>query len=127
MNTLKNLPLPLEHEEQKSLFQWADMMFQSYPLLKLMFAIPNGGLRHPATARKLKLEGVKAGVPDIFLPVPKLKYKGLFVEMKRLNGKLQKTQEIYIEELRSNGYKVEVCFGFKAAKEVIVNYLELKR
>lgn len=29
------------------------------------FAIPNGGLRHPGVAKKLKAEGVKPGAPDL--------------------------------------------------------------
>lgn len=35
----------------------------------LMFAILNGGHRHKKTAVDLKAEGVKAGVPDMFIAV----------------------------------------------------------
>ena len=58
-----------EHEEQVALFEWAEWNKRQYPELELMFAIPNGGQRHVVVAKKLKDEGVKAGVPDIFLPV----------------------------------------------------------
>jgi hypothetical protein len=57
-----------EHEEQVALFEWAAWNSSKYKELELMFAIPNGGQRHVVVARKLKDEGVKAGVPDIFLP-----------------------------------------------------------
>ena len=67
-----------EHDEQVALFQWAGYQLGACPELALMFAIPNGGDRHPAVAGKLRDEGVKAGVPDIFLPVPRGKYHGMF-------------------------------------------------
>ena len=58
-----------EHLHQKALFEWADRMEGAWPELRLMYAIPNGGLRTKAQAGKLKAEGVKPGVPDIHLPV----------------------------------------------------------
>ena len=61
---------PTEHEEQCALFEWADCWF---PMVSaLLFAIPMGGHRHIAVAAKLKAEGVKAGVPDIFFALPKV-------------------------------------------------------
>lgn len=75
-----------EHEEQKALIEWSAWMSNARPELSLMFAVPNGGDRHPAVAAKLKAEGVKAGVPDIFLPVPRNGYHGLFIELKELKG-----------------------------------------
>ena len=45
-----------------------------HPQLALIFAIPNGGKRHIGTARKLKAEGVRSGVPDIFLACPRMPY-----------------------------------------------------
>ena len=58
-----------EHQEQKALIQWARLNQQRFPELDLLFAIPNGGLRNIRVARKLKSEGVKPGVSDLFLPV----------------------------------------------------------
>ena len=54
-----------EHVEQVVLFEWARLQAAKYPMLKTMFAIPNGGKRGSATAAKLKAEGVKAGVCDV--------------------------------------------------------------
>ena len=82
-----------EHDEQAALFQWAELMAAQIPELRLMFAIPNGGHRHIGVARKLKAEGVKPGVPDIFLPVARNKFHGLFIEMKFGRGRLTKEQK----------------------------------
>ena len=77
----------LERAEQIALFTWAAWQSSKYPELKLMFAIPNGGSRHPIEAVNLKTSGVKAGGPDIFLPVARGEYKCLWVEMKSEKGK----------------------------------------
>ena len=116
---------PTEHAEQVALFHWARLMSNRWPLLQTMFAVPNGGARHIAVARKLKAEGVSAGVPDIFLPVPTDKYHGLFIEMKRTKGgRVSIDQKWWIDNLRINGYRVEVCEGCAEATKVITEYLE---
>ena len=101
----------------------------------LMFAIPNGGHRHKKTAIDLKAEGVKAGVPDMFIAMPRDGYAGLFIEMKRraktlMSGKKSYThvrvsphQEEWITSLLNNEYIVKVCYGADEAIEVIEEYL----
>ena len=112
-----------EHDEQKALFQWAEIAQIQRPELALMFAIPNGGHRLKAVAGKMKAEGVKPGVLDIFLPVPRGKYHGLFLEMKTQKGVLTKEQRWWRKVLQGYGYRVEVCRGWQAAAEVIEQYL----
>jgi hypothetical protein len=80
---------PSEHLEQVKLFNWRNLNLDKYPQLKNMFAIPNGGHRFIGVAKKLKSEGVQAGVLDVFLahPVKNIQiifkgYSGLFIEMK---------------------------------------------
>lgn len=110
-----------EHAEQVSLVQWFD---KEFPKLRgRLFAIPNGGHRHPAEAARLKLEGVRAGVPDLFLPVPAGGKHGLFIEMKReKGGRLSPEQKDWLAHLNEQGYRAEVCKGFEAAKAVIQDY-----
>lgn len=123
-----------EHAHQKAVFCWAANNFNKWPELQLMFAIPNGGLRDKITAGKLKAEGVKAGVPDIFLPIPKynaigMEIAGLFIELKRpksigMNkGIISIKQSDWIDKLRVEGYRAETCFGWQEAVEVIEGYL----
>lgn len=125
-------PYPLEHDEQAALFFWARWNNVNYPELRLMFAIPNGGHRNLLVARKMKAEGVKAGVPDIFLPVARGGFHGLFVEMKAESarpkkggkGGLSDLQCEWIGDLRNQGYKVAVCYGRDEAIAEITNYLK---
>lgn len=113
----------LEAEEQKVIFQWAQLQEHKYPELKLLFAIPNGGYRHPLEARNLKLQGVKAGIPDIFLPVARGKYHGLWIELKVGKNKTTESQNLWLKALDRENYKVIVCYGSEIAIKEIINYL----
>lgn len=67
---------------------------------------------------------MKAGVPDLFLPVSRDGYHGLFIELKRqAGGRVSDEQKEWIQELRDQGYRVEVCKGWEAAAGVLKNYL----
>ena len=76
-----------EEQEQVALFKWAKLQENVYPALRLLYHIPNGGKRDKVTAARLKAAGVKAGVPDICLPVPAGGCNGLYIEMKYGNSK----------------------------------------
>ena len=92
-----------------------------------MYAIPNGGYRNKKTAVELKAEGVKSGVSDICLPVARCKKHELYIEMKRTKGgKLSKSQEKFIADVKNQGYAAVACFGFEEAKAIILQYLNNK-
>lgn len=115
-----------EAEEQEALVNWANMSRGKYPQLFWLLHIPNGGTRHPAEAVHLKRMGVKAGVPDLFLPYPVLPFHGLWIEMKSETGRASSLQKEWIEKLRAFGYAAYVCVGFKAGQDCLVSYLEGK-
>ena len=124
---VKHIPVPSEEEEQVTLFNWAKMQEGKYPELKLMFHIPNGGLRSKTEAARLKKQGVKAGVPDICLPCAKCGRHGLFIELKKLTGgRTSKEQKAWIAALENAGYAASVCCGWKEAVRTITWYLEEK-
>lgn len=106
-----------EHDEQCVVVEYCQI--RRYPL----FAIPNGGSRNKAEAARLKAEGVSAGVPDLFMPIAKGKYHGLFIEMKVGKNKTSFAQDEWIALLRRNGYAVAVCYGADAAIKTIDEYI----
>lgn len=113
-----------ESDHQQALFQWAKLMQAQYPELKLLHSIPNGGKRNKIEAVRLKKEGALAGVSDIFLPVARNGFHGLYIELKVKGGKLSDNQEWWIEETAKQGYYSTFCFGWFAASETILGYLE---
>ena len=113
-----------ESEEQARLFQWAIYECGKYPELKLLYHIPNGGSRNKREAANLKRQGVKAGVPDLCLPVARGRYHGLYIEMKAGRNKASDNQKQWLSDLNEQGYCAVLCYGWNAASEVITNYLE---
>lgn len=112
-----------EHDEQCALFEWAARMEGRAPELALLFAIPNGGHRHPAVAARMRAEGVRAGVLDTCLPVARRDYHGAWIELKFGKNKLTAEQEAWARRLGSEGYYVTVCWSWVEAARTLLWYL----
>jgi len=110
-----------EHDEQAKLFAIASYR----PELRWMFAIPNGGYRTKATAGKMAAEGLKAGIADVFVPIPSKDYHGLFIEMKFGRNKLTELQQEFFEYATQQGYCCKVAYSAEEAIEIIDEYLGL--
>lgn len=123
-----------EHEAQCAVFQWASLMEGRYPALRNLFAIPNGGHRDVRVAAKMQREGLKAGVPDIFLAWPHPAacgfWPGLFIELKRPAlpgaGVLSPVQKEWLQRLEAAGYRCVVALGSEDAIRAIKEYLGIK-
>lgn len=114
----------MEHDLQVGCVRWFRLAYPS--LGRLLFAIPNGGQRNVIVARKLKAEGVVAGIPDLFLAVKRGGYGGLFIEMKNgSKGKLSEAQKTMCDLLQTAGYKIAVCRSFEEFEHTIKLYFEL--
>ena len=113
-----------EHDEQVILFNLAAMHETQYPELAWLHAIPNGGLRNPRVAIKLKAEGVKAGVWDVFLPVARQGYHGLYIEMKYGKNKITDNQREFWLFVAEQGYKCLICYDGADAFSEVLRYLE---
>ena len=114
---------PKESDEQVSFINWCSYMSNKYDGLDLIYAIPNGGSRNQIEAHNLKLQGVKAGVPDLFLPVARKGKHGLYIEMKRQKGgRLSEYQKEWLEKLSAQGYETAVCHGLDEAIKTVEEY-----
>ena len=120
---------PSEHQVQVAFINWCRLNEARYPALKLAFACPNGGLRNVITAKKLKAEGVRPGVPDWWLPVPSYHPRmvapknGLTIEFKRPGAKPSEAQWDYIHELEAWGWSCHICSDWERAAEIVKEYL----
>lgn len=105
-----------EATEQEAVVQYCE--FNRIPI----FAIPNGGKRHKLEAANLKRQGVKAGVPDLCVPVARRGFHGLFIEMKYGRNKTTPAQDEWLERLTREGYLAKVCNGYAQAVQVLKYY-----
>jgi hypothetical protein len=118
----------LEHEQQCLLFQWAAENEATYPELRWMFAVPNWiGTRTKKHGARLKAEGRKPGVLDIWMPVKRGTFPGLVIEMKAGNNRPTAEQRKWIEHLKAQGWCVLVAWSSDAAIQWIIAYLAGKR
>lgn len=126
--------VPSEWREQATLVTWWWRYAPTKQLdVRYLFAIPNGAHLAGDTSQReiqmsrLKSAGLRPGVPDLMLAIPKLRlqleYHGLYIEMKRIDGSVAPEQTEYHELLMKMGYAVNVCYGAQQGINVIKAYL----
>ena len=117
-----------EDDEQAALFEWAAYQrYDNQPLTDFMWANPMGGKRNAREAARLKRQGVKAGVFDIFMAIPLRGDFGLFIEMKVGDNSLSAEQEKFKNDMTRKGYLCVICYSFDDANMEIENYILLCR
>jgi len=114
-----------ENGIQASFFSYIENFFSiKHPEAGCFFSIPNGVNKNPATRIIYKMTGLKAGVPDTFLPVAKNGYHGLFIEFKAEKGRLSDKQKEWIVILQRQGYKTVVCKSLSEAINELEKYFK---
>lgn len=114
-----------EGEEQVSVIEQFDLEFPH--LAKRLFHVANGGKRTRLERHLMVKQGVRRGVPDLVLPVPKSGFHGLYVEMKAAkphSAPVTDEQNDWIDFLREQGYCAEVARGGAQAMDIIRRYLD---
>lgn len=126
-------PVPSESSEQSTVIDWARTWGAKLDGLDMLHSIPNGAvLGNPRYNRfaligKLKAEGLKPGVSDLFLAVARNGYHGLYIELKRKHGgTVSDDQQSWLIRAQEEGYKTVVCEGAESAIKAISEYLTLK-
>ena len=111
----------LEDDLQAECITWFDYQ---YPKLKnLLFHVPNGGHRNIREAARLKKQGVRPGVSDLILLIPRGNFHGMCIEMKSEKGTLSENQKEWLKQAENNGYLTIVCNNFILFKTAIDSYL----
>lgn len=99
---------------------------------RVLFSIPNGGSRAKRTvggrtfsteAQRMKDEGLVAGVPDLFLALPRNGYHGMFVEMKEKGNRPSDEQRQMNLLFELQGYMCHVAYGSSDAIDAITKYV----
>ena len=112
-----------EHAHQVALFAWAFLARKQRPELEALYAVPNAGKRSIGAAAYIKSEGLRSGVPDICLPVPRGGFGALYIELKSATGRTSEQQKKWLSRLNGLGNMAVVCRGWLEAKDTIEGYL----
>lgn len=124
--TKKPRAKPVDREGLEQAALMAEVRLRYPDAAKLLYHVPNGGHRVKAVAAKLKAQGVKAGIPDLVLPMARGGYFGLYIEFKAkppFDAAVSPSQDAYIQALLDQGYLAIVCRGAIDALEAIRAYL----
>lgn len=117
-----------EYAEQCFFFTQLRYRERHQPEVGLIFATLNGIRLTPGLARKAKLAGNKAGVPDVVVPIARGGFFGLYIEFKEKDGaKPPKHQLEFHQALREQGYSVVVAYGHVAQMDALNAYMKLPR
>jgi len=110
---------------QSALISWSETpdALTKYPMLRWLFAVPNGGKRSLKTASLLKQTGVKPGVPDLMLLYPNDKYHGLIIEMKYGRNRQSNEQQEFMSHHANLDYRCVVCWSWINARDEVIDYL----
>lgn len=133
----------LEGIAQTNLFRFYNHIAGQIPEVEWAFHVPNGGHRHISVAAQLKQQGVKAGVPDILIPVPSIvlmdtktaalytqanrlkapmNYIGLAIELKVGTNRPSNEQKRWQARFQQSGWRAVVCYGWEAAATETLMY-----
>lgn len=116
-----------EQYEQQLIIRWWDGICKDSTAIaalqsNLLMHIPNGTLQ--AMKMKQRGLGVRSGVPDLFLAIPRGGYHGLWIELKRTRGGIISPEQIdFITLLKQQHYAAYVCKGHDSAIDLIKTYL----
>ena len=115
-----------EQREQAQVVLWARARFDEdsdkWHDLDLLHCSLNGVKLSKAQAGKAKSQGMRTGIPDLFLPVPRKGFSGLFIEMKSETGRLSDAQKDVVPRLSALGYSMHVAYSGREAIEIIRTY-----
>lgn len=127
---IKRLRLKGEELEQALFFHWVDGHLDLHPVMRWIYAIPNGGQRNKLTAVKLKATGLRSGVWDVLVPYPTSSdsgafIHGLWIEFKYGKNGLTDNQKEFRRDLEPFGWGFEVVYSSDEAIEIVKKYLDL--
>lgn len=108
-----------ESSIQKAVIEWVS---HKRLLRNFVIHIPNEGKRTKSYGKSLKDMGMRPGVADLFIAMPKHGYHGAWIELKSKNGRLTVTQRNFLVDMMSKNYFATYCLSIEDAIETIEWY-----
>ena len=120
----KRVQANYEHWDQVTIFDYFERT--NPEVYDHLAAIPNGGKRSKKTANEMQAEGAKTGYPDMGLDIPRGRYHGMKLELKKEGGNKPSNSQIeWLNRLDKQGYFVCLAYGSEAAIKAVEAYIKL--
>lgn len=123
---------PTESQIQISIVAFANNMHVDHPLggkVRLgsyLLKVTNEGKRGWCQGKKMKAEGLKKGVSDLFLAFPHKGKSGLWLELKSKGKNPTKEQLEFLWAMRDVGYDAEIKDSVDEGIQAIKDYVGIK-
>lgn len=91
--------------------------------IKHILHFPNEGKRSVSYGRMLKSLGMRKGVVDLFIAVPKHGYGGAWIELKSTDGNLTKEQIEFLFDMKQQNFFTTATWSVKESIDIIEWYL----
>lgn len=114
-----------ESQIQKDCVRWFRERYKEID--PLFFAVANGGRRNAWTAKIMKEEGVRSGVADLILLIPRHGFASLCIEMKTPDGRQSDSQKEFERMATEYKNKYVVCHSLTEFQRVCLWYIEDKK
>lgn len=111
-----------EDSLQMACVRWFD--YQHHALSWALFHVPNGGRRDPREAARFKAMGVRPGVPDLLLLLPRGGHAYLAIELKAGRNTQTQSQKDYERHMTATGGLYVVVRSFEEFIDTIEKYLK---
>lgn len=110
---------PSENSIQKAVMEWVRLD----PALRMcVIHIPNEGKRTSRYGKSLKDMGMRPGVSDLFIAMPRKGYNGAWIELKSKNGVLSDTQMEFLDDMKNQNYFTASCHSTEETISLIKWY-----
>lgn len=114
---------PLETTIQQNCITWFKYQHNSLWRDGVLFHIANEGIRRGPTGKRIKCEGLVAGVADLCLAMGRRGYHALYIEMKRPGNYQRDSQKAWEQGITKHGNMYVVCKSLEEFKDIITWYL----
>jgi len=118
---LKSGDIP-EINIQKCVMDWVRL---NPSISNLIIHFPNEGKRTFSFGKSLKNLGLRKGVSDLFIAMPRHGFGGAWIELKSRNGFLTKYQKLFLKDMDEQNFFTKVCYCIDDTIETIKWYCSL--
>lgn len=116
-----------EQEHQITYFQILAANEKKFPVVRWIHASMNGAsASSTASAGLRKMLGQKAGVADVFIPVPMKGFHGCWIELKIKPNTLSAEQREFLSDMKDQGYYVKAAWSCDEMLDITEMYLGIK-
>jgi hypothetical protein len=113
----------MRHEESMIQKDFVSHVRSKFP--DMVFTCAPAVAKSARQGRENRLMGYQKGWPDLFFPIPRKGYYGLFIEFKTMKGVIEKEQRHILDYLNGIGFKSVVCRSTCEAIQILTDYLKV--